>query len=105
MPKPKPLADKAIKDGLKKLSGWSFKGNKISVDYKCSDFREAIAFVTQVAFAADKADHHPEIYNVYNKVTFKLCTHDAGGKVTKKDMDLAKEIASLASRLPRKGKA
>ncbi len=105
MAKPKPLSEKAVKDGLKKLSGWTFKSNKISAEYKCGDFREAMAFITQVAFAADKADHHPEIYNVYNKVTFKLSTHDAGGKVTKKDMDLAKEIVSLASRLPRKGKA
>ncbi len=105
MSKPKALSDKVIKDGLKKLSGWTLKGNKISAEYKCTDFREAMAFVTQVAFAADKADHHPEIYNVYNKVTFKLSTHDAGDKVTKKDMDLAKEIVSLASRLPRKGKA
>lgn len=105
MAKPKALTDKTIKDGLKKIPGWSYKGGKICADYKFVDFREAISFVTQVAFAADRADHHPEIYNVYNNVTFKMHTHDAGNKVTKKDMDLALEISGIASKILRKGKA
>ncbi len=105
MAKPKALTDKAVKDGVKKIPGWSYKGGKITADYKFADFREAMGFITQVGITADKADHHPEIYNVYNNVTFKLSTHDAGGKVTKKDMDLAREISGIASKILRKGKA
>ena len=60
------------------------------------DFNRAFAFMTQVALAAEKADHHPEWSNVYNKVRVTLTTHDAGG-VTQKDLDLA-HVADEASR-------
>ena len=60
------------------------------------DFRQAFAFMTEVALLAEKADHHPEWSNVYNKVSIKLTTHDAGG-LTAKDVALAKQIdAALA---------
>jgi 4a-hydroxytetrahydrobiopterin dehydratase len=55
------------------------------------DFNRAFAFMTQVALAAEKRDHHPEWFNVYNKVRITLSTHDAGG-VTQKDIDLARFI-------------
>lgn len=55
------------------------------------DFRQAFSFMTQVAMLAEKADHHPEWFNVYNRVNIVLTTHDAGG-VTAKDIDLAKQI-------------
>ena len=62
------------------------------------DFNRAFAFMTQVALAAEKADHHPEWSNVYNKVRITLSTHDAGG-VTQKDLDLARFIDSAYARL------
>ena len=55
---------------------------------KFADFAEAFAFMTRVAILAEKADHHPEWFNVYNRVEIKLTTHDAGG-VSQRDIDLA----------------
>jgi 4a-hydroxytetrahydrobiopterin dehydratase len=55
------------------------------------DFRQAFAFMTQVALLAEKLDHHPEWCNVYNRVDMVLTTHDAGG-VTSKDIHLAQQI-------------
>jgi 4a-hydroxytetrahydrobiopterin dehydratase len=62
------------------------------------DFNHAFAFMTQVALAAEKADHHPEWSNVYNKVRVTLSTHDAGG-VTQKDLDLARFVDAAYARL------
>ena len=62
--------------------------NAITKSYKFNDFNEAFAFMTRVAMAAEKADHHPEWFNVYNRVEVTLSTHDAGG-VSKKDIALA----------------
>ncbi len=75
---------------LAALDGWSeVPGrNAITKSYKFNDFNEAFAFMTRVALAAEKADHHPEWFNVYNRVEVTLSTHDAGG-VSKKDIALA----------------
>lgn len=59
-----------------------------------ADFCQAFAFLTQVALLAEKHDHHPEIHNLYNKVTLILSTHDQGG-VTEKDLALAREIDGI----------
>ena len=65
------------------------KRDAITREFVFPDFNRAFAFMTQVALAAEKADHHPEWSNVYNKVRVTLTTHDAGG-VTQKDLDLAR---------------
>jgi len=65
---------------------------------KFADFNQAWGFMTKVALAAEKADHHPEWSNVYNKVRVTLSTHDAGG-VTQKDLDLARFIDAAYARL------
>ncbi len=74
---------------------WEEKNNKLVRHFEFSDFTEAFAFLTRVAFAAEKDQHHPEIENVYNKVTLSLTTHDDGSKITDKDRSLAKKIDSL----------
>ncbi len=56
------------------------------------NFSEAMAILVQVGFIAEKHNHHPEIINVYNKVTLRLTTHDAGNNVTEKDWKLAEEL-------------
>jgi 4a-hydroxytetrahydrobiopterin dehydratase len=61
------------------------------------DFVDAFAFMTDVAVIAEKHDHHPEWSNVYNRVTIRLTTHDAGNQVTDKDRKLAEAIEALAS--------
>ena len=70
----------------------------ITREFVFKDFNGAFAFMTQVALAAEKADHHPEWSNVYNKVRVTLSTHDAGG-VTQKDLDLARFIDAAYARL------
>lgn len=91
----KPLTETQIKDSLKELEGWSIEDNKLKKDFKFSDFREALAFMVRVGFEAEEQVHHPEMFNVYNNVTIGLATHDAGDKVTAKDVKLAKAIDTL----------
>ncbi|WP_421761992.1 4a-hydroxytetrahydrobiopterin dehydratase [Devosia sp.] len=81
---------------LLRLNGWIYdsKTDAISHDFKFKTFSEAFGFMTRVALAAEKADHHPEWSNVYNKVTITLTTHEAGG-LTGKDVALAEKIDKL----------
>lgn len=74
---------------------WKEENNKLKRDFEFKDFKEAISFITKVALAAEQAQHHPEIYNVYNKVSIALSTHDAGNSVTNKDKKLAHTIDGL----------
>jgi 4a-hydroxytetrahydrobiopterin dehydratase len=71
-------------------------GSAFTRDFKFRDFSEAFAFMTRVALLAEAADHHPEWSNVYNRVSIRLSTHDAGG-VTRKDVDLAQAIDRLVT--------
>lgn len=71
---------------------WITKDNKLEKEFMFKDFVEAFSFLTKVAIVAEKQNHHPEIYNVYNKVKISLQTHDAGNIVTEKDYTLAKSI-------------
>jgi len=81
-------------------AGWKREENRDAITRELAfpDFNRAFAFMTQVALAAEKADHHPEWSNVYNKVRVTLSTHDAGG-VTQKDLDLARFIDAAYARL------
>lgn len=74
------------------MSNWKEENNKLTRTFKFNDFVDAFAFLNKVAILAEKADHHPEIFNVYNTVTIALTTHDAGSTVTDKDRNLAKAI-------------
>jgi len=77
--------------------GWSFEdsGKAILRSFKFKDFGEAFGFLTRVALHAEKQDHHPEFTNVWNRVDFRLTSHDAGG-VTERDIKLAQAINALA---------
>jgi 4a-hydroxytetrahydrobiopterin dehydratase len=79
--------------------GWTFEdgGKALVRSFKFEDFSEAFAFLTQVALHAEKVDHHPEFTNVWNRVDFRLTSHDAGG-VTERDCKLAEAINRLATR-------
>ncbi len=74
---------------------WKEENNKLTRKFEFRDFSEAFGFMTKVAIAAEKMDHHPRWQNVYNQVTIELSTHDAGDVVTDKDHKLAKAIDSL----------
>lgn len=77
------------------MEGWTEKDNKLLRTIKFADFSEAFAFMTRVALVAERVGHHPEWSNVYNKVHITLCTHDAGDRVTEKDLKLAESINAL----------
>ncbi|TVQ86315.1 MAG: 4a-hydroxytetrahydrobiopterin dehydratase [Bacteroidetes bacterium] len=74
---------------------WTEKNNQLVRSFEFNDFVQAFSFMTRVAFAAEKMNHHPEWSNVYNKVEIRLSTHDAGNIVTDKDRKLAAEIDKL----------
>ena len=78
---------------------WQEHDNQLTRDFQFADFSEAFAFMTRVALIAEKMDHHPWWSNVYNQVTIKLSTHDAGNVVTEKDHKLAEAINKIVSRL------
>jgi 4a-hydroxytetrahydrobiopterin dehydratase len=85
------LSDNEIQAALTGLSGWSLADGKLHFERIFGDFKEAFAFMTRVALAAEQANHHPEWFNVYNRVRIDLTTHDAGG-ISQRDLDLAQQI-------------
>jgi 4a-hydroxytetrahydrobiopterin dehydratase len=91
------LTGKARSDQLAKLTDWKEVPGRdaIQKSFKFADFAAAWGFMTKVALAAEKADHHPEWFNVYNRVDITLSTHDAGG-LSEKDVALATIIDRLA---------
>jgi len=89
------LTDEQVQDGLTSLPGWERQGDEIVKEYKFGGFGDAVAFVTRIAFRADKADHHPDLDIRYNKVRVALSTHSEGG-LTGKDLDLAAQVEAAA---------
>ena len=92
MPSREPLSDDEIEDALSDLPGWVHEDDKLKTSYEFSDFRAAISFIVRLSFYAEEMMHHPELENVYNTVDVALTTHDAGGKVTEMDVELASQI-------------
>ena len=92
MPSRDPLSDDEIQDALADLDGWTHEDDKLTKTFEFSNFREAISFIVRLSFYAEEMMHHPELKNVYNTVDVALTTHDAGGKVTEMDVELASKI-------------
>ena len=74
---------------------WKEENNQLKKTFEFKDFSEAFGFMTRVAFIAEKNSHHPEWFNVYNRVEISLSTHDAGDIVTEKDRKMADEIDDI----------
>jgi len=91
-----PLTLAEITAALGSLPGWAFENDALAKTYTFGNFREALSFMVRVGFEAEALNHHPEWTNVYNRVAIRLNTHDAGGKVTAKDFELAKKISAIA---------
>ena len=91
------LTGEARAEALAKLDNWAEVDGRDAIckTFQFDDFKQAFAFMTQTALAAEQADHHPEWFNVYNRVEVTLATHDAGG-LTMKDVDLAAKMDSYA---------
>jgi 4a-hydroxytetrahydrobiopterin dehydratase len=83
-----------IRERLGSLPGWSLQEGKLYREYEFADFVEAFGFMTRAALAAERMNHHPEWSNVYNRVTVRLTTHDAGG-ITDRDLKLAGTLNDL----------
>ncbi|WP_158818267.1 4a-hydroxytetrahydrobiopterin dehydratase [Methylocapsa sp. S129] len=98
MTKHKILTKSEIETELKRLPDWSVKGTNIEASFELKTFRDAIAFIVQVAIEAEVLNHHPEFYNSYNKVSFSFCTHDVGNKITDADIEIASKISDAAHR-------
>lgn len=92
------LTIEALKNSLKRLPDWELAKDREAIQRKFQfvDFDAAFSFMTRVALKAAAMDHHPEWFNVYNKVDVTLATHDAGG-VTQKDIDLATAMDGYAT--------
>jgi 4a-hydroxytetrahydrobiopterin dehydratase len=83
-----------ITDEIAQLNEWKTVNDKLNRVFEFKDFVDAFAFITKVAIIAEKMDHHPELFNVYNRVVIDLATHDIGG-IGVLDIDLAKKIDAV----------
>lgn len=90
------LSELAIKEKLESMGGWEYADNAIHTSIQFSDFKDAFAVMTRIAFEAESLNHHPDWTNVYNTLHISLTTHDAGG-VTENDFQLAAIIDSLVN--------
>ena len=88
------LSEEQIKTELAGIPGWSILNGKLHKDFVFDDFIEAFGFMCKAAIHIEKINHHPEWFNVYNKISIDLVTHDAGG-ITQNDIDLARTLNSL----------
>lgn len=91
-----PLTPAEIKAALPALPGWAFKRHALAKEFKFGTFKEAMSFMVRAGFEAEAMNHHPHWTNVYNRVAVRLNTHDAGDKVTAKDVALAKKFQALS---------
>lgn len=92
------LTDSQIGSALAELPGWSVTAGKLHREYQFADFIHAFGFMATAAVAIEAIGHHPEWFNVYNRVTVDLTTHDAGG-ITSNDVELARKLESIAAKL------
>ncbi len=92
------LSESELKAALEAMPHWSIEGGKLHREYKFPDFIHAFGFMSTAALGIEKMNHHPEWFNVYNRVTVDLTTHDAQG-ITSKDIDLAKLLDETAKKL------
>ena len=91
----KKLSDAAIQENLGQLNGWTVEDGKLHKEYQFDTFVTAFGFMTQLALVAESMNHHPEWFNVYNRVTIDLMTHDAGG-ISELDFQWAKQADSIS---------
>ena len=90
------LTDAEINAQLEEISGWTVENEKLHKEFQFDSFVEAFGFMASVALIAESMNHHPEWFNVYNRVTVDLATHDAGG-ISALDFELAQKIDALSS--------
>lgn len=90
------LTTEQVQNALNELAGWSTDDGKLYRRFTFSDFSAAFGFMSRAALLAEKSDHHPEWFNVYNRVDVWLVSHDAGG-ITERDTAMAKAMNALTT--------
>jgi len=99
MARPSKLSDSELERGLRELPGWSLSAGKLRREFAFRDFNAAFGFMARVALVAEQLNHHPEWWNVWNRVRVELTTHDAGG-LTSLDLELARRMDAIAADAP-----
>lgn len=90
------LDNDEILQALEELPGWSMVEGRLHKEFKFASFSEAIGWMVSVAIFADKIDHHPEWFNVYNRVRVDLVTHDLDNSVSNLDVEMARKMNTIA---------
>ena len=88
-------SNESVEQFLREHPSWTLVAGKLHRELRFKNFVQAFGFMTQAALVAERADHHPEWFNVYNRVVVDLTTHDAKG-ISQRDFDLAKAMETLA---------
>jgi 4a-hydroxytetrahydrobiopterin dehydratase len=92
---PEAMSHDDVRAALQQMPAWSLEDGKLHRELRFGGFAEALAFLVRVGIEAEKRGHHPELTNVFNRVTIDLTTHDAGG-ITEKDVDLARAVDEIS---------
>lgn len=95
MEKPTILTTKELRVIMPRLSGWKLANNKLIRTFEFQDFIESLSFVNSLVAYFERLDHHPDVQIAYGEVTFELTRYDVGGKVTDRDVEVAKKISSV----------
>lgn len=95
MNKPRILSAKELRVIMPRLSGWTLARNKLTRTFEFQDFVQSLSFINSLVAYFETIDHHPDVYIAYGEVTFELTRYDLGGKVTDRDVEVAKKISSL----------
>ena len=93
--KPKILTKKELAAIMPRLSGWKLTGNKLRRTLEFQDFVQSLSFVNSLVAYFETVDHHPDVCIAYGEVTFELTRYDVGGRVTDRDVEVAKKISSV----------
>jgi 4a-hydroxytetrahydrobiopterin dehydratase len=94
MDKPQVLTKKELRTIMPRLSGWKLVGDKLARTFEFQDFVQSLSFVNSLVAYFETVDHHPDVRIAYGEVTFELTRYDVGGKVTDRDVEVAKKISS-----------
>jgi len=95
MDKPKILTAKELRAIMPRLSGWKLAHNKLSRTFEFQDFVHSLSFVNSLVAYFETVDHHPDVRIAFGEVSFELTRYDVGGKVTDRDVEVAKKISSV----------
>jgi 4a-hydroxytetrahydrobiopterin dehydratase len=93
--KPKILSAKELRAIMPRLAGWKLADNKLTRTFEFQDFVHSLSFVNSLVAYFETVDHHPDVHIAYAEVTFELTRYDLGGKVTDRDVEVAKKISSM----------